>query len=1208
MTMYKSIARFVSCVRYISVTFPECNNAIYQWDGKSILPTSDACLLHGGCYYSDMEMPSFIHLRVHSVYSLLEGAIALKPLVKWAKQHRMPAIAVTDHANLFGALEFCIAAKDLGIQPIVGCVLQMTPAHNEAARNQSLQKPEQLLVYAQNEIGWQNLLALVSMAYLQPAQGQAPLIAPESLHGRTEGLLALSGGIDGTVGRALIAGRLAQAESALLELSALFPGRFYMEISRHGLPEEQATEPHFLELAYKHQIPLIATNDAYFIEEDMYDAHDAFICIAEGSYVGEDNRRKLTPHHRLKTPQEMSALFSDLPEALWNTAHFARRCAFMATQHPPILPHFTEGDSSEADELRRQAREGLTLRLERYVYQPSMSTSEREATAKPYLERLEFELETIIKMKFPGYFLIVSDFIKWSKAQGIPVGPGRGSGAGSLVAWAMMITDLDPLRYGLLFERFLNPQRVSMPDFDVDFCQDRREEVIRYVQQRYGHDRVAQIITFGTLQARAALRDVGRVLQMPYGQVDKICKLVPSNPANPVSLEDALDIEPMLKAAMEQDDSVRRLIDVSIKLEGLNRHASTHAAGVVIGDRPLQQLVAMYRDPKSDMPVVQYSMKYAEMAGLVKFDFLGLKTLTVLVRAIELLRPRHIDIDLLALPEGDKPTYQMLGRGDTVGVFQLESAGMRDTLKKLRPDCLEDIIALVSLYRPGPMDNIPTYIARKHGEEKPEYLHPLLESVLKETFGVIIYQEQVMQIAQLLAGYSLGEADLLRRAMGKKIREEMEAQRSIFVDKAVERGVDKSQAASIFDLIAKFAEYGFNKSHAAAYALIAYQTAYLKANYPVEFIAASMTYDMHNTDKIGIFTEDALRLGVKIYPPDVNTSEVLFSVENGAIRYALAAVRNVGAQAMEMVVAERRAGGAFKDIFDFVARVPHESLNKRAMEFLIKAGAFDTLGHDRHRLFANLDLIFAYADSIHREKGSNQVSLFGGDSANSLQRPSLAEVQPWSQLERLEQEFSAIGFYLSAHPLAGYVTALESLNVCPSNKLPEKLGSQYKGVKVAGIVTGRKFKASDKGRFAFLQLSDRAGLFEVSIFDENLLNRQRELLENGKILLITADGKNDDSGVRLIAQQLCLLDEALLKQQEARGNTRFCISVRGTEALAPLKGLLGEPNGRGAQVFVKAQFDQEAALIELPGKYLISPAIMDRIRILSGVLSAEELA
>ena len=1158
-------------------------------------------------YYPPMTQPNFIHLRVHSAFSLLEGAIFVKDLVKWAKAQAMPAIAITDSGNLFASLEFSMAASSDGVQPIIGAILYFTPQVADTGRNASLQKPDQLLVYAQNETGWMNLLKLVSKSWLEPHGGNAPCLSMADFDGHTDGLIVLTGGIYGSVGKALLATRETVAEEMILGLSALFPGRLYVEISRHGLPDEHVTEPGFIALAQKHNLPLVATNDAYFTKPEMYEAHDAFMCISEGSYVGESNRRRLTPEHRLKTAKEMAELFADLPEALESTVTIAKRCAFMVMPKAPILPNFTQDGLSEADELRNQARAGLAMRLEKYVFRADMSDAAKEAEAIPYRERLEFELDVIINMKFPGYFLIVSDFIKWSKANGIPVGPGRGSGAGSLVAWVLMITDLNPLRYGLLFERFLNPQRVSMPDFDVDFCQDRREEVIRYVQQRYGNDRVAQIITFGKLQARAVLRDVGRVLQMPYGQVDRICKLVPNNPANPVTLAQAIELEPAFKTAIKDDDTVQRLVDISLKLEGLNRHASTHAAGVVIGDRPLEELVPLYRDPKSDMPVVQYSMKYAEAAGLVKFDFLGLKTLTVLQQACKLLEPRHVILDLLALPEGDKITYDMLSRGDTVGVFQLESAGMRDTLKKLRPDTLEDIIALVSLYRPGPMDNIPTYIARKHGDEDSDYLHPLLEGVMKETFGVIIYQEQAMQITQLLAGYSLGEADLLRRAMGKKIRAEMEAQRDIFVEKAIARGVVKQQAASIFDLIAKFADYGFNKSHAAAYALIAYQTAYLKANYPVEFIAASMTYDMHNTDKLGIFREDATRFGIVLLPPDVNKSEVLFSVEGGAIRYALAAVRNVGAQAMEGVVLERKTAGVFADIFDFVGRVPPEALNKRAMEHLIKAGAFDSLQPNRNMLFANLDRIMAYGAATQRDKASDQVSLFGG-AAEAIHKPPLVDTADWSTLEKLENEFSAIGFYLSSHPLSGYASALESLKVLPSSRFAEKLSSQYKTVKVAGIVTGRKFKASDKGRFAFVQLSDMGGIFEVSIFDEVLLSQQRDLLENGKILLIVADAKSEDSGPRFIAQSISLFDDALTRQQQMQGsNASFRITLNLPEALPMIRTLLGEANGKGAKVLLSAQIEKKQADIQLPGKYSVSPTILDKIRVVKGVISAEEI-
>ncbi len=1163
----------------------------------------------------------FIHLRVHSDYSLLEGAIHVKDLVKWCKNEKMPAVAVTDSGNLFASLEFSLAAADAGVQPILGCILFMKPENGQDNRHASAEKPDHLLVYAQNETGWHNLLALVSKAYLKPAGDVAPLLAMSDLEGKTDGLIALSGGIYGSVGKAILAGRDSLAVEQLKKLQELFPNRLYMEISRHGLPEEKQSEERFIELAYEYNIPLVATNNVHFIKEEMFEAHDAFLCIADGAYVSEDNRRKLNREHRLKSESEMCALFADMPEALQNTVNIAKRCSFVAKSRSPILPSFSIEGMSEEDSLRAQARKGLERCLGGYI--------DDEEQRKVYFERLEFELDVIIKMKFPGYFLIVSDFITWSKAQGIPVGPGRGSGAGSVVAWALSITDLDPLRYGLLFERFLNPHRVSMPDFDIDFCQERRGEVIDYVQRKYGSDRVAQIITFGKLQARAVLRDVGRVLQMPYNQVDRICKLVPNNPANPVTLEQAIEMEPAFEAAKKEDEAVEKLLDISLKLEGFNRHASTHAAGVVIGDRALSELVPMYRDPKSDMQVVQYSMKYAESAGLVKFDFLGLKTLTVLVRAEKLVRERGIDIDLRKLPEGDKKTYEMLGRGETVGVFQLESVGMRDTLKKLKPDCLEDIIALVSLYRPGPMENIPTYIARKHGEEKPLYLHPLLEQVLKETFGVIIYQEQVMQIAQLLAGYSLGEADLLRRAMGKKIKSEMEAQRNIFVERSVANKVPQKQAAAIFDLIAKFAEYGFNKSHAAAYAVIAYQTAYMKANFPVEFIAASMTYDMGNTDKLSVFREDAGRFGISMLPPCVNRSEVLFSCEKEAlglglkaleeektqatshkpqaIRYALAAVRNVGAAAMEGVVTERK-NGPYKDVFDFVSRIPAEALNRRAMEFLIKAGAFDSLHPNRAELFENLELLMAHGTACQRDRESQQVSLFGGVDDASKHVPKLIAHADWSALEKLEHEFSAIGFYLSAHPLSRYATAMESLGVTASNLLAEKLDSQYRPVKLAGIVMSRKFKVSDKGRFAFIALSDMGGAFEVSVFNEMLLTQQRDNLENGKILLITADGKKEEAGVRLIAQNITLFDDALTKQQRTRGGGKFKIVIDQPAALPPLQNLLGTPNSQGALVRLLAQIDTTTTEIELPGKYAISPSVLDKIRVVKGVVAASEEA
>jgi DNA polymerase-3 subunit alpha len=1162
----------------------------------------------------------FISLRSHTAYSLLEGALRIKELAELCKLYKMPAIGISDTNNMFASLEFSKEMLSAGIQPIIGVQLSFKPYGFDDARNASQVKPEQLVLIAKDNAGYRNLLALVSKAYLQPAGGIAPLLSYSDLVGFSDGVIALTGGIHGGIGRALLSTRAPAAESLLALLKEYFGDRLYIEIMRHGLEDERRIESALLEIAQAHNLPIVATNDMYFATADQYEAHDALMCIAEGTYVVEQDRRRLTPQHRFKSPQEMQALFADLPEAIHNTVNIAKRCAVMSEARDPILPRFEvrldDGSlMSEDDILRDRARTGLEQRLEDHVYKEGMDEEARAAIRTQYVERLEYELSVIIKMQFPGYFLIVSDFISWSKSKNIPVGPGRGSGAGSLVAWALLITDLDPLRYGLLFERFLNPERVSMPDFDVDFCQDRRDEVIKYVQDKYGFDRVAQIITFGKLQARAVLRDVGRVLQLPYNQVDGICKLVPNNPAHPVTLQEAIDVEPMLKAAIKQEESVERMVGIALKLEGLNRHASTHAAGVVIADRPLQELVPLYRDAKSTMLVVQYSMKYAEMAGLVKFDFLGLKTLSVLQKAVELVAHRGITLDLLKLPEGDKKTYAMLGQGDATGVFQLESAGMRDTLRKLKPDCLEDIIALVSLYRPGPMENIPTYIARKHGHEQPEYLHPKLETVLKETFGVIIYQEQVMQIAQLLAGYSLGEADLLRRAMGKKIRAEMEAQREIFVGKAVALGVEEEQARSIFDLIAKFAEYGFNKSHAAAYAVIAYQTAFLKANYPVEFLAASMIYDMHNTDKLSVFREEALRNHIPILPPDINRSEALFSVEQlqegkVAIRYALGALRNVGIDAMHQIVAAR-GDKPFKDIFDFLERVDSSIINKRQFEFMVKAGAFDSIHRNRKQLLESLDMLIAYNQSQSADKNGAQVSLFSGGAGVSRIQPKLAPIEDSASLERLEAEFEAVGFYLSAHPLQGYGHLLKKSGVTLCSQFPMKIGEKYSSIKVAGIVISTKMKVSQKGRFAFLTLSDETGNFEISIFKEELLTSFRDLLVEGTLLMVTADAKMDENGARLIATSFQKLD-ALMAQWKAQPqgieSGQVDITVQNADALASLRERLGKPCSVGSKVRLHVVTPTGIAVMSLTGLYNISAATTIDIQTIEGVSVVDKAA
>ncbi|PPR74913.1 MAG: DNA polymerase III subunit alpha, partial [Alphaproteobacteria bacterium MarineAlpha3_Bin4] len=1062
---------------------------------------------------SAMSDTGFVHLRVHSAYSLSEGAIQVKELVALCRDQGMPAVAITDTNNLFGAFEFSSAAAQAGVQPIIGCQLAVAletpkkPRHRTGSGSPDADDVASapMVFLIQNQTGYHNLLKLLSVAYIGSDDASEPMVPMAAIASHAEGIIAFTGGSDGPVGRLLADARTAEAEDLTRRLSAAFPGNLYVEIMRHSLDIEEETEPGFLKLAYKLDLPLVATNDVFFSDSSMYDAHDALICIAAGINVAQDDRRRLTPDYRFKGAQEMRTLFADLPEAVDNTIVIARRCAFMVEPVEPILPPYHCGKGrTEEDELKCRAEAGLARRLEATVFTAQMMPEEREKAAEPYRRRLKYELGVIIDMGFPGYFLIVADFIHWAKEHGIPVGPGRGSGAGSLVAWALQITDLDSLRWGLLFERFLNPERVSMPDFDIDFCQDRRDEVIRYVQEKYGRDHVAQIITFGKLQARAVLRDVGRVFEIPYGYVDKICKLVPNNPAYPVTLSQAIAGEPQLRQMIRNDPAVARLVDIAKRLEGLYRHASTHAAGVVISDRALDELIPLYRDPRSDMPVTGFNMKYVESAGLVKFDFLGLKTLTVLATAERLVRETGEALDLTSIPLDDPATFAMISEGMTTGVFQLESSGMIDVLTKLGPDTFEDIIAVVALYRPGPMDNIPSYIKRKHGEEKPDYLYPTLEGILKETFGIIIYQEQVMQIAQELSGYKLGSADLLRRAMGKKIQSEMDQQRQTFIVGAMNKGVREDKAAEIFDQVNKFAGYGFNKSHAAAYALIAYQTAYMKAKHPVEFLTASMTLDFHNTDKLNVFRQELKRLGIPLLPPDINASEVLFSVEHregdrAAIRYSLAAVKNIGEGAMQSIVDERRRNGPFKDLLDFAGRFDARQVNKRQVENLALAGAFDSLAPNRRRMFEGVETLIRHASAVQSERDSDQIGLFGINTEPAL-KIELPDIPDWSMMEKLDQEFSALGFYLTAHPLDAFAKSLERLNVRPSAYVVAS--GQAGTVKLAGTLVSKKERTSAKGnRYAFIQFTDTSGTFEVTAFSE-ALTEAGELLEPGNSLMI----------------------------------------------------------------------------------------------------------
>lgn len=1110
----------------------------------------------------------------------------------------MPAVAITDSNNLFGALEFSLAAADAGIQPIIGCQLSI----KRDVEGKGVKQPDKMVFLVQSEQGYHNLMQLSSHAYLDSAQESEPQISQDLFVQHHEGLIVFTGSIDSPVGRLLLDGQKDEAENMLLRLKSLFENRLYIEIQRHNLTTENKIEADLINLAYKHNLPLVATNDCYFADAGMYEAQDALLCIAQGVIIDENNRRRVSPEHFFKSSAEMRMLFADLPEAVENTVHIAQRCAFMVKKHKPILPPFESAEGrNEEEEFIQQSRDGLEKRFGK------MSLTEEEKAI--YRDRLEMELSVICKMGFPGYFLITSDFIKWAKAHDIPVGPGRGSGAGSLVAWALTITNINPIPFNLLFERFLNPERVSMPDFDVDFCQDRREEVIDYVQEKYGKDRVAQIITFGKLQARAVLRDVGRVLGFSWSRVDKLCKLVPNNPAHPVTLTQAIEGEPMLQEMIKAEEGNDRLVEIAQKLEGLYRHASTHAAGVVIGDRPISHLVPLFLDPRSTLPATQFNLKYVEQAGLVKFDFLGLKTITVIKRAVDMINIQDgtaPDID--EIPLDDPKTYTLLQKAETMGVFQVESAGMRDALRRIRPDRIEDIIALVALYRPGPMANIPVYADVKNGVAKPEYPHAMLENILKETYGIMVYQEQVMEIGKVMAGYSLGGADLLRRAMGKKIKEEMDKQRSIFVEGSIKNGVSDEDANRVFDLMAKFADYGFNKSHAAAYALISYQTAYLKANHPIEFMAASMTYDIGNTDKLCLFRQELERMGITLLPPDVQRSYKDFAVEvlpdgKKAIRYALSAIKGVGAHGMSLLVHNRNENGKYQDLADFFRRVDYGSCNRKTLENLAKAGAFDTLSPNRAQLIANIDLLMGYGQRLQAEKASGQVNLFGGDDQNSL--PALRKVQNWDSMTKLQEEFSAIGFFLSAHPLDQFKVILERLQIVPILELSWRArGASMTRFRIAGVVLSTTVKKSKSGNtFAFVQLSDSSGVIEMMVFSE-VLAANRQILETGKRVMASVDVQAQEEGVRLTCFKLESLDEALERVQSG-----LIITLNGSEGLQLLHQKLMSKQGEGGSkqtISLKMMCGAgKEAEISLDGRYQLSQEDQQSLYNIPGVIEIQ---
>lgn len=1154
-----------------------------------------------------MPHSGFVPLRIFSSYTMLDGAIEPKAIAKRAAKLGFPAAALTDRNGLYAAMAFSDAAMGAGVQPVIGTMLGVARPDMPEGVAAAI---DWIALYAQDEGGYDNLCALVSRAHLDRPLELAPHVAFDVLERHSGGLIALTAGGEGGVARLFAEDQPERAAAYADRLATIFGDRLYIELCRRDDAIEDKAEPLLLDLAYDRNWPIVATNPCCFEEADFGDAHDAMLCIASSSYVESEDRPRSCGHAWMKPAIEMAALFHDLPEALANTLVVAQRCAVAAPKRKPILPSLAGDREGEAAMLRADAAAGLEARLDRIEElgaQPAGDPAWRET----YRKRLAFEVDVIIQMGFPGYFLIVADFIKWAKDHDIPVGPGRGSGAGSVVAWALTITDLDPIKLGLLFERFLNPERVSMPDFDIDFCETRRGEVIRYVQEKYGRDQVAQIITFGKLKARAVLKDTGRVLQMSYGQIDRLAKLVPNHPTDPWDLKRALNGVPEIAREYSNDNQVRHLWDLATKLEGLPRHSSTHAAGVVIGDRPLAQLVPLYRDPRSDMPVTQFDMKYVEGAGLVKFDFLGLKTLSVLKKAVELLKKRDIHVDLDALPWDDEGVYKLLQRGDTVGVFQLESEGMRRTLSAVRPTNFGDIVALVSLYRPGPMDNIPSFGRRKQGTEEITYPHPLLEPILAETYGIFVYQEQVMQAAQVLAGYSLGGADLLRRAMGKKIKAEMDAQRATFVAGCAEHNqIPAPYANQLFDLIDKFAGYGFNKSHAAAYALLAYQTAWLKAHHPAEFFAASMCYDLHLTDKLAIFVDDARRLGIPLLPPCINGSVAEFDVElneegQPAVRYALAALKSVGEGAMERLCEERVKAGPFRSLDDLAARVDPRLLNKRQVETLAAGGAFDCLDANRAGVHAVTETMLAIAARTHEGRTSGQGGLFGDDAGagDAIKLPAQAR---WSLAERMEQEKEAFGFYFSAHPVDRYrhlakthgarsYVALGDLQIADGARVMATM---------AVLVEEARWRTSARGkRYMMATLSDATGQFMATCFDDGPAADLEEAAKNGGCGLATVelDRRAGEETPRVTVKSIKPFETLATA-------TRFALEVHveDARAVAALAALIGPLRGARGKVTLKVPIGEgEVATVILDRDFALDAELAEQIEALPGVTKVE---
>ncbi len=1115
----------------------------------------------------------FNHLKVHTQYSICEGAVKIDELADYCKSNKIKSLGLADSYNLCGALEFSEKISKVGTHPIIGTQINLN----------MLDIIGKISLYATSEEGYKNLTKLSSLSYLKNNAMKDPSCELKDLISNNKDLILLTGNYTNFFGKLFYKNKLKDFEQILISLKKNFKDRIYLEIQRHNEAQEKNFENYLLNISKSLQLPLIATQEIFYISEEMYEAHDALVCIGEKNFVDDKDRFKYNNQHYFKSQDQIKELYSDIPEALENNYNFHLRFNFKPKKSRPILPSISNEDSaSPEDELSKLANQGLKIRLENFIFKKNVNKPKGQIK-EIYENRLKHEIDIINSMNYASYFLIVSDYIKWAKKNSIPVGPGRGSGAGSLVAYSLDITDLDPIEFDLIFERFLNPDRISMPDFDIDFCEEKRDQVFDYLKTKYKNG-VAHIITFGKLKARMVLRDVGRVLGLSYGHVDRICKMVPFDPSRPLTLQESIDREPRFKEEVKNNTKVKKLLELSLKLEGLNRNMATHAAGVVIAGDKLSEQFPLYIDHTSNLtlPSTQYDMYSSENAGLVKFDLLGLKTLTVIDNTIKRLKLKKINLDITKIDHNDKKVFSMLSSGETTGLFQLESAGMREAIKQMKPNKFDDIIALVALYRPGPMSNIPIYNDCKNGIKEPDYIHQTLKEILKPTYGIIIYQEQVMQIAQTLAGFTAGEADILRRAMGKKKKAELDKQKERFISGALKNGIKKEVANFVFTKIEPFAQYGFNKSHAAAYALIAYQTAFLKTYYKEDFIAATMSTELTNTSKLREFVEELKKLKVEIVKPSINKCYSDFRAINGKIYYGLGAIKNVGYEAISNIISEREKNGSFKSFVDFINRVNAKDVNKLQLEGLVKAGVFDEFDNDRNKIINSIPKIIQKIKNVNEDKNTNQSNLFSEQENDQIEFEFLPST-PWKQKELMSEEFKSLGFFLTDHPLNEFEEIFNQLNIISYDKFYND--NKNDGL-VAGTVMSIQEKKSSKGTpYAIIKFSDKQAEFELFLFSEMLITNREKLKESESFVLTLQKDKitGETEKKRVNIKKILNLEDVINKPY-----SKVFIELRKDYDLDELKSLLSNKGETEINLIVKEENNKAFFLLEETRKFDIN--------------------